>query len=401
MTVQLRPFQTSDTENILTLFYDTVHTVNRNDYSPEQLNAWVPPQPDIKKWRDRFESSKTIVAESDGKLVGFGNLENKKSSIGMLYVHRDFQGQGVGSMLLNKLEGMLEKREVKSARTEASISAQSFFEQKGYQVVKENRKNVNGIDFRNFLMEKKLPLTEKPIHKESKKVKEKSKKNKSFPWGSLFIHKVFDLLIVVAGVSIAFQLNNIKQESDQKRLERFYLESMVVDLDKDLAKTAEVLQDLRSDRGLVNGYLKKLELPNPPVDSLGIIIVHVLEFETFRGNQDTYTTLLTSNGFNTLGDQEVRSQITEYYKQYVSISRFEKVYTDVVYQLNSYFSPYCDYARQQIIDETVVSKVQTKNNLLMASGQLNNGIEDYSEMASKAKALKASIQSALENSRQR
>ncbi len=399
MDILIRPYLSSDTDRILSLFHDTAPEFGRNDISGEQLNAGTTPELDLKKWRERLEASKTMVAEWDGKLVGFGNLSNKKS-IGMLYVHKDYQGKGAGSMLLNELERKLEKKEVKTARVETGASSQSFFEQKGYQVLKENRRSLNGVEFTNFLMEKRLPLAGKKIKKEKKEMKVKDKKKKSFQWGSLFINKVFDLLIVVAGISIAFQLENVKHESDQKALERFYLGSMITDLDKDIIKGMEVLQDLRADHALVRNYLRKLDQPNPPVDSLGIVIVHVLEFETFRGNQDTYTTLLTSNGFNTLGEQEVRNQVTEYYKQYVSIDRFEKVYTDVVYQLNAYFSPYCDYAKQEILDPSIAAKVQTKNNLIMAGSQLNNGVEDYTEMVSKAKALKITIQSSLKNSTQ-
>ena len=390
MKVTVRKFSGEDTASLVSLFHDTVHTINGKDYPLEQLDAWAPALPDLKKWRTRFKSSKTLIAEFDGKIVGFGNLENELSTIGLLYVHKDHQGQGVATALLKKLEKNLMENGVKAATVEVSITARPFFERRGYRLVRENRKMLNGKEFLNFIMEKGLTL------KESNDMKDKVKKKKSFRWGDLFINKFFDLLIVILGVSIAFQLNNLKLESDQQSLEKFYLESMLTDLDKDILECHENLENLRSDHKLVATYLRKLQQPDPTPDSLGIVIVETIWFDTFDGNQDTYSTLLASNGFSALGDRTIRSQITEYYKQYQSVERFDKVYTDILFQFYTYFSPYCDFATRQIIDASVVEKVQTRNNLLMALGQLNDSIESYTEMIAKATALKARIESTIQ-----
>jgi len=129
---------------------------------------------------------------------------------------------------------------------------------------------------------------------------------------------------------------------------------------------------------------------------LGIVIVETLGFETFRGNQDTYATLIGSNGLSTLEDAHLRSELAEYYKYYMAIERFEKVYTDLLYKLNDYFTAYCDYSRRQIVDPSVASKIQTRNNLAIARQQLQGGFEDYSDILERAKSLRVSIQSVLE-----
>ena len=118
MKIALRKCQPEDTESLLRLFYDTVHTINSKDYPPEQLDAWAPKLPDIKRWRARFKSSKTMVAEMDGILVGFGNIESESSTIAMLYVHKDHQDVGVATALLKKLEKELKKGGADVARAE-------------------------------------------------------------------------------------------------------------------------------------------------------------------------------------------------------------------------------------------------------------------------------------------
>ena len=45
----VRGYQMSDCKEITELFYNTVHTVNAQDYNQEQLNAWAPEKMDLQK----------------------------------------------------------------------------------------------------------------------------------------------------------------------------------------------------------------------------------------------------------------------------------------------------------------------------------------------------------------
>ena len=45
-----RKYRPSDCEKIAELFYQTVHSVNQKDYTPEQLDAWATGQVDLVQW---------------------------------------------------------------------------------------------------------------------------------------------------------------------------------------------------------------------------------------------------------------------------------------------------------------------------------------------------------------
>ena len=45
----IRLFQEKDLDQVLNLFYDTVHQVNVRDYTTEQLDVWAPSNSLIKK----------------------------------------------------------------------------------------------------------------------------------------------------------------------------------------------------------------------------------------------------------------------------------------------------------------------------------------------------------------
>ena len=46
----IREYQSSDCEEIIKLFDNTVHTVNAKDYTKEQLDAWATGRADLNKW---------------------------------------------------------------------------------------------------------------------------------------------------------------------------------------------------------------------------------------------------------------------------------------------------------------------------------------------------------------
>ena len=61
--MQIRPYDKSDAEAIVTLFHDTVHRVCAADYTPEQLRAWAPEIPDAAVWHERMAQGHTLVVE--------------------------------------------------------------------------------------------------------------------------------------------------------------------------------------------------------------------------------------------------------------------------------------------------------------------------------------------------
>lgn len=148
--MRLRVYRSEDCAAMAALFYDTVHTINRRDYSPAQLDAWATGTVNLAQWNERFLTSRTLVAEADGVLIGFGNMD-AGGYLDMLYVHRDYQRQGVARALCDALEG-----ESQAARfsTHASITARPFFERRGYRTIRAQQVERQGVLLTNFLMEK-------------------------------------------------------------------------------------------------------------------------------------------------------------------------------------------------------------------------------------------------------
>ena len=151
--VRLRPYREGDCPALAALFTDTVHTVNAAHYTPAQLDAWAPASgPDLQDWAERFQNHITLVAEVEGRLAGFADLDPAQGYLDRLYVSSRFQRQGVASALCDALE---QAAAVRPIVTHASRTARPFFEQRGYRTVQARQVQRRGVSLENFLMEKR------------------------------------------------------------------------------------------------------------------------------------------------------------------------------------------------------------------------------------------------------
>ena len=159
--VEIRGYQEKDAPEIVHLFYETIHSVNRSDYSREQVEAWAPEVPDAAAWHRRMAARKTLVVEENGEVVGFAELEDD-GRLDTFYLRKDVVGRGVGRLLYRAVESVVRDRGLGRIFTEASITARPFFERRGFRVVREQVVWRRGVGLKNFVMEKPLdPRTER------------------------------------------------------------------------------------------------------------------------------------------------------------------------------------------------------------------------------------------------
>lgn len=155
LTMNIRMYKSEDCREIVELFYNTVHSVNSRDYSLEQLDVWAPKEIDIALWDKSLSQHYSIVAEENGVIIGFGDLD-AIGYLDRLYVHKDYQGIGVATTISNELENYAQENHISIVTTNASITAKPFFKKRGYEVVKEQFIERNGQFLKNFIMKKVL-----------------------------------------------------------------------------------------------------------------------------------------------------------------------------------------------------------------------------------------------------
>lgn len=145
----LRKYKPDDCKILTELFYNTVHIINAKDYSEEQINAWANGNVNLSKWNSSFLTHYTIVAEIDGIIVGFGDID-KTGYLDRLFIHHNFQHKGIANAICNELEQSVDTSKI---ITHVSITAKGFFEQRGYKVITKQQVERQGIFLTNYIME--------------------------------------------------------------------------------------------------------------------------------------------------------------------------------------------------------------------------------------------------------
>lgn len=154
--MQIRPASSSDLMGITSLFFATVNKVNSRDYSAEHIQAWAEAALDQEYWAAKIASLYFWVAESaEEELLGFISL-TPEGYLDHIFVHDKHQHEGIASALMQVLETKAKELNLSKIDSDVSITAKPFFEQQGFVVEKENRKEWKGLVFVNYRMAKEL-----------------------------------------------------------------------------------------------------------------------------------------------------------------------------------------------------------------------------------------------------
>lgn len=153
--IVLRDYRPEDAAAIAELYTTSVHTVCVADYDATQREAWAPRPPDLARWQARLASKRPVVAEREGEVVGFAELE-ADGHIDCFYVHAGHQGAGIGSRLMAELERRARAAGLHRLYAEVSHTARPAFLRWGFRVIRENPVEVRGVRMSNWCMDRAL-----------------------------------------------------------------------------------------------------------------------------------------------------------------------------------------------------------------------------------------------------
>jgi ribosomal protein S18 acetylase RimI-like enzyme len=137
-------------KQVVELFINTVHNINKQDYSIEQLNAWANQDYDLEIWEKRFEKNKPYLCILKDEVVGF--CEYYHGYIDCFYVHYKYQNFGIGKSLLNHILKTAKNENMDKIRLDSSITAKPFFEKFGFKEVEKNIVKRKSMELVNFNM---------------------------------------------------------------------------------------------------------------------------------------------------------------------------------------------------------------------------------------------------------
>lgn len=146
----------TDIEEIQSLYRNTVLVINRRNYSQEEVEDWASCGDDLSKLESMIKTHYFIVAVNQQlQIVGFSSI-TPQGYLHSMFVHKDFQGEGVATLLLKEIERYAVTAGITRITSEVSITARPFFEKRGYTVEVEQKRRANQLSLTNYWMARSL-----------------------------------------------------------------------------------------------------------------------------------------------------------------------------------------------------------------------------------------------------
>ncbi|MCU0383430.1 MAG: hypothetical protein MUF68_05120 [Cyclobacteriaceae bacterium] len=203
--------------------------------------------------------------------------------------------------------------------------------------------------------------------------------------------KAIDFVVYFLAFTVAIIVWQSITEMRENNREKEYQKLLAVDLNKDLEEIKKNNINLRKDYETVMEYVQQLAAGSVLNDSLASVIVSALSIDQFNGNSGAFQAFQAGGTF--AGSSiEFQRAAEVYYHLYQTLVRFEDNYKDFSEGMNAYFSPYCNYTLKRITDKSVLTKEETKNNLLLIASYLETGIEAYEEALKDGLKLKSQLE---------
>ncbi len=144
---------------MLSVFNRAVHETASADYSPEQVRAWAPTDPDLAQWSAARAAATGFVAVADGSVIGFTEVDDS-GHVNMMFVDPDWVRQGVASQLLEQATAHAVLHGATTMTTDASVTARGFFESHGFVAIAAQHPVRAGVMLTNYRMTR--DMTELP-----------------------------------------------------------------------------------------------------------------------------------------------------------------------------------------------------------------------------------------------
>jgi ribosomal protein S18 acetylase RimI-like enzyme len=135
--LEIRRFKPEDARPVAELIVKTLQTVNVADYSGEYIAGL------IREYTPEYILERAgwthfYVVSDGGSIVGSGAIgsyygKKDESCIFTVFVSPEYEGRGIGKMIMQTLENDIFFRRAKRVEVPASITACGFYRKLGYQ----------------------------------------------------------------------------------------------------------------------------------------------------------------------------------------------------------------------------------------------------------------------------
>ena len=153
---RIRAARIDDAESMWRVHTTSIRELCAGWYTEDEIAVWTARlQPEA--YRRAIEAHVMVVAERDGDVVGFGELDLERGEVVAVYVLASVAGRGVGADLLGHLEETARAAGFRYLTLCASLNAEAFYARRGWHAgAREKHRLTPGVAVDCVRMDKDL-----------------------------------------------------------------------------------------------------------------------------------------------------------------------------------------------------------------------------------------------------
>ena len=213
------------------------------------------------------------------------------------------------------------------------------------------------------------------------------------------IEYLIEFILVIVGISIAFWLSELAEESKKKELEVQYLQDLMEDLKEDVELIDYLTllnQDVAETLGKAIDYYTRPD-KQMNLDSLTFYADAIGKLNLFQPNNFTYLSLKQSGDFKIIKDHIIRKKLIRLYSSYETVDLEQK---NLMKALDDHYYPvyFKNYERVtgKVINKEFFEGPYISNYLTLSHSQTNNILVYFERSKTLAKQTIELIETRLE-----
>jgi N-acetylglutamate synthase-like GNAT family acetyltransferase len=153
---RIRAARLEDAETVWHVHITSIRELCAGWYTEEEITVWTG-RLEPGAYRRAIEAHVMVVAERDGDVVGFGELDLERGEVVAVYVLAAVAGRGVGADLLAHLEETARAAGFARLTLCASLNAEAFYARRGWRAgAREKHRLTPGVAVDCVRMDKAL-----------------------------------------------------------------------------------------------------------------------------------------------------------------------------------------------------------------------------------------------------
>jgi len=149
--MNLRQITYKDQLELRKVYFDSIKSIEKQSYSPEQIRAWSSKAWDNNNLNNSIVKGKGWLINEKETIIAFG-LRYPKNRLSLLYCLGKHQRKGLGTKLLYKIEEEAKEEGLEYIYTEASLLSYRLLLKLDWEILRKEKIIINNIFFERYKM---------------------------------------------------------------------------------------------------------------------------------------------------------------------------------------------------------------------------------------------------------